>query len=447
VVTVILGVAGVAYALRDEAVRGPSNPFPQPVAGLPPLHSAQLVATTDRRPVIDRGGVAPLIYSGLAIVPARDGVRAVNIATGKVYWRYRHGASFTALDAAAGDVFVLGDRLAAINIRSGRVRWSRPVPDVGGGAVGDPADDLLGDAGAGMMAVIGESGIAGLDRASGHLRWTKPWPPGCSYFKYFSSVAIVGRTLAVTCGESGSPDHMVVGFDSATGTQRWTLDASRLFPEVKVTKDDPDAAYELSGIWTVGGLLAVGVDNATAFVDPATGRTTLRRTWHGHTPIAFIRVTWDGSTPTVFSDGIQISACSPGKADLCGDNPSTGKALWHRRIPEGRRSALGRRNVAVVDNCVWALDADKSLENDDGTITAVQDGCVYTVSDRHGAPQLVVFNARTGGLLGQITLPDRVSNIIQSPATGGVIDLFDGSGGDDLLAERPDLHTSHNLSR
>jgi outer membrane protein assembly factor BamB len=360
--------------------------------------------------MINRGGVAPLIYSGLAIVPARDGVRAVNIATGKVYWRYAHDASFTALDAAAGDVFVLGDRLAKIDIRSGRVRWSRPVPDVGGGSGREPADDLLGDAGVGMMAIIGQSGIAGLDRASGNIRWTKPWPADCSYLKDFSSVAIVARTLAVTCGKSGTPDHMVVGFDSATGTRRWALDASRLFPEVKITKDNPDAAYELSGIWKVGGLLAIGVDNATTFLDPATGRTALRRDWGGGTPIAF-------------SGDIQISTCSHGKSDICGDNPSTGKALWRSHIPQGHGSALDKRNVAVADSCV------------------------YTVSDRYGAPQLVVFDARTGRLLGQMTLPDNVSNIIQSPITGGIIDLFDGSGGDDLFAERPDLHTSHNLSR
>jgi hypothetical protein len=178
-------------------------------------------------------------------------------------------------------VFVLGDRLAKIDTHSGRVRWSRPVPDVGGGSGGDPANDLLGDAGAGMMAIIGQSGVAGLDRASGHIRWTKPWPADCSYLKDFSSVAIVARTLAITCGNRG---HLTT----------WWSDSTR----------PPGRS---------GGAL------------PARS---------------------GGRTAIAFSGGIQVSVCPPG-----------------------------------------------------------------------------------------------------SPITGDIIDIFDDSGGDDLFAERPDLHTSHNLSR
>lgn len=405
---------GVSHfqGLHNESMRGPYGPFPSPVATQPPLHSAQLVATASRPMVI---------YSGLAITRDRQGVRAVNIATGRIYWQYKMSDAsdpdltvLISVDDATGDVFVLGHKLSMINARSGRVHWTHAIPDIGGGGLA-AADDIIAQQG--TLTVLGERGLTGLDRTNGKARWTRGWPSGCDFDDTPARFAVAEQTIAIACNSSYEPDKALVAFNVNTGTQRWEAHTSQLFPEVDNGKSGSgiNSSYYgnlIAGVWPDGSLFAVATQNVTVVLDPVSGKVIAHRDWDAY------------YSPATFSGGIQISLC--GRWSLCGDDPNTGKSLWHSRIP-GRRAFLD------------PVDGVK-----------VADGHVYTVSDTaaHAHRQIVVLDARTGGLLGQTPLSGEYgSGIIDLPITDGIITLFDGGTGDLLYAERPDLLTTRNLAR
>ncbi|WP_433172329.1 PQQ-binding-like beta-propeller repeat protein [Actinoallomurus sp. CA-150999] len=409
---VAVGVAGVVLAawglvqlfgnpFGGDGMRGPYGRFPPPVAAQPPQHSLQLVA------VITTGQKAT-VYGGVAIEqPNSGGVKAVNIATGKLFWSYQRRVDRMAVDSATGELFALGDRISMIDIRSGHLRWSRNVPRVTAADYETP-DLLVADAGAGMMTIIGDRGIAGLDRASGTTRWTEQWPADCNYNPVVVQATAIAGTVAVTCGP---PVKSVVGFDVKTGTRRWDVQSSNLFPNIKLDNDNTLFTRALP----VGGSLAVGTTGATALLDPATGTVTARHHWT------------DGRSPIAFSGSVQVSECQVGlKAeDLCGDDPATGKALWRTHIPKAP-------DVAAIG---------------DYETLAVADGRVYMVVNRTSEYdyQLVVFDLATGRVLDQLPLPEsfRPGSLIRSSRiSDGVVDLSTDTH-EFLFAERPDLHTLH----
>ncbi|MEV0407221.1 PQQ-binding-like beta-propeller repeat protein [Actinoallomurus sp. NPDC050550] len=422
---VAAGVAGVVLAawglvqlfgnpFGGDGMRGPYGQFPSAVAAQPPLHSA--------RPVARVGGAA-IVFGGLAIINSSTldthrGVRAVDIATGKLYWHYQRDASLMAIDRATGGLFLLGTRLTLIDIRSGRVRWLVKAPEADL-SYGLP-DRLVADAGA--LTIIGEDGVAGIDRADGRVRWTKVWPASCHFDggDHSLHVAVAAGTIAVTCNDLNAPNKSVLGFDPGTGSLRWNLQTSDLFPDLKPVNDNGyyDDNY-LDGIWTVDGRLAVGVGGAITLLDPVTGTVTGRRHWA------------DGRSPIAFSDAIQISLCSQSvhAQDLCGDAPATGKALWHTHLqrPPGHPTCdqpWGDRGTVV-----------------DGRRVYVAMACMGTGKERE-VQQLTVLDAGTGRELAHIPLSDYgfMGGGIEGP-TDGVISLLNNNGSTTLLADRPDLHT------
>ncbi|GAB3988868.1 hypothetical protein GCM10029978_112390 [Actinoallomurus acanthiterrae] len=380
----------------DPAVRGPYGAFPPPVAVEPPLHSAQPVARAQD----------PVIYRGIAVVAARDGVRAVNIVTGKVYWRYAPGGDPLAADPATGDVFVRKNRrLTMINVRSGRIGWSREIPSAIGDVTKFPTASLTPDAGAGARAIVGETGMAVLDRTSGKVRWMQRWPANCGRWGY--PLAATSGIIAVICDDAGSLPAPVLGFDSVTGARRWTRAFTDLFPGTRVNGNG-DSQDPFTGVWAVDGTLVVGTDvQVTASLDPKTGQVTNRRHWD--------------RDPAAFSGGIQISSCGPDTlGNVCADDPKTGKPLWRKRmlVPQGPRG------IAATRSRVYALD----VVTDDTT-------------------QLTVLDLRTGAVLGKMPLPsaERGASFLGA-VTDGIV-VISPHDNATLLAERPDLHTAHDLQK
>ncbi|MGI5228904.1 PQQ-binding-like beta-propeller repeat protein [Actinoallomurus sp. CA-142502] len=378
------------WAVFADGMRGPYGRFPQPVAAQPPVRSARPVASVPRSTVI---------YGGLAIMPARDGVRAVDIVTGRVYWRYPKGKGLPVggVDRSAGDVFLesTSGELVRVDIRSGRIRWSRKVPGIG------TDRSVVPDADAATLAFIGSDGMSGISRTTGKVRWTTKWPGTCPYDSDFSHVTVVPGTLAIACNDYGSRNNAVVGFDPATGTTRWVLRVSQLSAGASRPSDMVDT------LGLVGGRLAVANDDTTSLLDPATGRVMAERRWKDQ--------------PVAFAGGLQINVCMDKKDEaICGYDPVTGAELW--RSPSGHIPQLG-----------------ESL--------AVADGRVYVVSEvsRNGTAvrELAVFDGRTGRVLGRSPITGE-ADYVYGPVTDGVI-AVGGGFYTDLYAERPDIRSPRRL--
>ncbi|WP_433181417.1 PQQ-binding-like beta-propeller repeat protein [Actinoallomurus sp. CA-150999] len=380
------------WAMFDDGMRGPYGRFPQPVAAQPPVHSAQRVASVRRSTVV---------YGGLAIVPAGDGVRAVDIVTGRVYWRFtRSKRAPVGVDRSTGDVFLqsTGDELVKINIRSGKVRWSGEVPDIG------DDESVVPDADAATLAFIGRDGMAGISRTTGKVRWMEKWPGTCPYESIFAHVAVTPGTLAVACNNYDARDKALVGFDPATGATRWALRVSQL----SAGASDPDRMVKALGV--VNGRLAVAVGDTTGLLDPATGRIVAKRRWKDQTAAAL-------------DDGFQVSLCADKKDNaICGFDPATGGELWRTPIPESGHLPQDGESLAVADGRVYIVSE-----------VPRNDTAVY---------EFIVFDGRTGRILGRIPISGDADFI--GSVTDGIITVRSG-GAAGLYAERPDIRNTRRL--
>ncbi|MBD2897844.1 Outer membrane protein assembly factor BamB [Actinomadura sp. RB99] len=396
ILTALIAVAlaswGVPHlrAVFDDGMRGPYGRFPQPVAAQPPVHSANRVASAPRDTVI---------YSGLAIMPAGDGVRAVDIVTGKVYWRYTKSKSApVGVDRSTGEVFLRstsGD-LVKITIRSGKIRWSRKMPDIDS----ENSISTVPDADTATLALMGSDGIAGISRATGKTRWKQKWPDTCPYESIFARVAVLPGTLVVACNDYDAPDKAVVGFDPATGATRWALHASQLF-------GPPRSGTMVDAVGVVNGRLAVAAGDMTDILDPATGRIVTKRRWKDRYAAAL-------------DDGLQVSLCKDKKGDaICGIDPAAGRELWRTPIPDSGHLPQANESLAVAD------------------------GRVYIVSfvSKNESFELVVLDGRTGRILGRN--PTGEENFIYGPVTDGIVVI--GVTTDNLYAERPDIQSPRRL--
>ncbi|WP_433478358.1 PQQ-binding-like beta-propeller repeat protein [Spirillospora sp. CA-142024] len=396
--------------MLDDGMRGPDGAFPKPLAEEPPVHTARHVATSS--------GYGPfLVHGGLAIFGRRDfgdreDTRAVDIATGRTYWRFTKAAWPIGVDRSTGDVLVHGKDLTAINARTGRIHWSRPTPDNG-------ADSALPVADAGTLVLLGRDGLTGVGRADGKTRWTKPWPDSCSEKRGGGDVDDVGLvvrgTVVVDCTDLlHGRNTSVVGFDGRTGATRWETRIPDLFPENTKKKPRGEIDWEpIGGIWEDRGRVAIGAGRSIALLDPADGRTLVHHTWKDDDPIAL-------------GSGVLISDCDApkGTSRICGRDPDSGKKLWGTLLPKNEL-VFYTQSATVAGGRVYGM-------------AATGEG-----RDRNG--HLFILDARTGKRLGDVLLPGPQVGDIGEPVTDGVVTIR-GDGGDLLYAERPDLQAPRELT-
>ncbi|GAA2433212.1 hypothetical protein GCM10010191_54210 [Actinomadura vinacea] len=411
---VVIGVVAAGWwgaprvpEMLDDGMRGPFGAFPQQVAAQPPLRSAENVAGTGMTygHTVVYGGL--VISGGHVFTRGHGGVRAVSIADGRTYWRYDKDSAPIGLDRATGDVVVQGKDLLKINVRSGRIRWSRPVPEVG-------ADSVVTDANEKTLVVLGRHGITGVDREDGETRWTKRWPEGCSDTDELISASAKG-IVAVACNDSDVLDEMVMGFDARTGAQRWGMRMSQLFPEVSAMPADETRYLSFTGVWQDRDRFAVAARESLGILDPTTGNVVRRAR---------------KDSPVAFSDGIQISECREG---LCGSASDTGKRLWSSPFPGPGRPGLATydaESVAVADGRAYAV--------------------THTEASRGRINQMTVFDSRTGKVLGHMPVPMRYIQRLQSPIADGVV-IIQGNAAESsssyfLFVERPDLRGARKFT-
>ena len=159
---------------------------------------------------------SPTIDGGTVFVGSRDAfVYAVDAATGALAWKSRTTGGVNATPAVAyGRVFVVSEgegtgevRLAALDVSTGRSRWSYQQPRV---ALA-PSAATVAD---GIVAVgFGDLVVRAFDAGSGRLLWTRQ---GRGPFNYPTTLASVRGSVYVLDDVGG-----VYRLDAKTGHRIW----------------------------------------------------------------------------------------------------------------------------------------------------------------------------------------------------------------------------------
>ena len=388
---------GVHFLLED-GIAGPHGQFPRPLAEQAPARTPKLVAGTweIRGAMQIYGGVA--INGNLRFFGASDDiVRAVDIATGKTYWEYveQEHAQPIGLDRTTGDVYVDGpDELAKIDVRAGRIRWSRPTPGY------FPIEHaIVSDAG--TLVIIDDTGdMTGIDPVTGRNRWRS----GYRCHGFTRSSVVIGGTLVMACGRN----EIVRGIDLATGEERWQKAFAEFHP------DKPAFRFWESVVLEAGrGRVALAAEGGFGLLDPATGKMIRRHVTKGERTVAF-------------NGAMRISSCALGKTSgMCANDADTGKRLWSSPFP----GSLSGYVTGEPPKNVYAV---------------VADGRVYCLSPV-GSPkgevdQITVLDLRTGRRLTNWSLDGRTTGPDPLTIADGVVAVRLGlSQTVGLYADRPDL--------
>nr|WP_285578623.1 PQQ-binding-like beta-propeller repeat protein [Actinoallomurus iriomotensis] len=395
-VVVALGVALAGFVLSrhgDGRMLGPSEAFPSAIAVPARPHAARRAAT------VPAGG---LVYGGLYLAGLGTGeVRAIDIRTGRSYWRYDRPGSVAeswTLDRVAGRLVMAwskkgSNQVEMIDVRAGRIVWrQRSVAKL----IKSPLDPvgLFVDPVTKVSAVVGPWWTVGLDGDTGRVRWKRRWTSDCKPFNFGShGVTFDGKAPAYAYAQAmvgvfvveeacGSDVGEVVGFDARTGADRWKIsvaEAARGMPSPPDVASDSDftalgGLSDLDGRLLALGLRLTGAD--VALIDPTSGRVVAR--WY--TAGGYLNTPGKWSELT-YGTGMQVGLCTTGgKQVLCADDPKKGKRLWRRPMPRG----LEPHAPAVIDR-----------------------GRVYLLTARHDNSdwQLIVTDLRTGKSLAHIPLP------------------------------------------
>jgi outer membrane protein assembly factor BamB len=159
---------------------------------------------------------APLLTPELIVVPADDGLVAVERATGRTRWDTRLGdvASTPVLAGRLVLTCVSGGALVAVDVDTGAVAWRAAL---GGRADGPPATDAR-TAVATWEPDEGEhGGVTAVDVATGRERWTSPLRAGG-----VSGAALVRANGSRAFVVAVDDDLAAKAFELGSGRALWT---------------------------------------------------------------------------------------------------------------------------------------------------------------------------------------------------------------------------------
>jgi outer membrane protein assembly factor BamB len=201
-----------------------------PVGGLLVVGTSVVVAALDatsgqrlwelpRR--VDFSHVA--VVDGIVLAGWRgsSGVVALDASSGSRLWggEEPNAFDFAARVAAGGGraYAIYNSELRALDLRTGRVRWTYDVDDGTGRSVN--SRPIVG---ADVVFVVTPSALVAIDAAYGSVRWRTP----LALFPLFpvgAGVELIGDVLAVLTEHDDGRGVLVRGLDAATGAERWTV--------------------------------------------------------------------------------------------------------------------------------------------------------------------------------------------------------------------------------
>jgi outer membrane protein assembly factor BamB len=168
---------------------------------------------------------SPAVVDGVAYVGSKDGLVAVEAATGEQRWLAPVGDTSNSSPAVVDGIVYAGagGHLHALDARTGEERWRVPAGD----GIGYASPVVIAGvvyAGAGRSGAGAQGDLAALEAASGRERWRRPGVGG--------SPAAVNGVLYVNAGIA------VVAVEAATGAERWRIEPGGYLGETPAVGDD-----------------------------------------------------------------------------------------------------------------------------------------------------------------------------------------------------------------
>jgi outer membrane protein assembly factor BamB len=286
-------LAGDLVAPGGAAVRARREP-PLPRAPLGPGRMKRLAfRRTFGADVGAPAGFGLALAKGVAVIAGASEVLGVDAADGTVLWR-RGGARFAALSGATlhlGD----GGRLAALDLATGRERWSRPLKGLPEGAPREIAR-LAG----GLALVTGAAAVAALEPGAGRIAWTFE-PPAAAQL-----TAAAFGPMALVASDAG----FLYGLEPS-GALAWRL---RL----------PGAPIAPPSAWGRLALALCGTDlgGSLLAVDPASGQRAFE------VPLDVTPT----SAPIAFAELVAVAGTVAGDPVVMAVAP-TGRLAWEDAPP------------------------------------------------------------------------------------------------------------------
>jgi outer membrane protein assembly factor BamB len=205
-----------------------------------------------------------VVRAGDLVIAGDYNLVAFDSGNGAMRWRFQppdgYGAGYY-LGGAAGDLVFTGSpsgRLYAVDIRTGRARWSTLVAGGGASTVFAPITD--GDVVvAGYTAFLAPNvgGVVAVDAETGSLRWQSPFPPspgGVLSTRSAGGPLIYGRFVLAT-GATG----IIHAFDRSDGSLQWSIAALDVPPPFGPTAQDHRPLARTGDTLFAGSLFGVVV--------------------------------------------------------------------------------------------------------------------------------------------------------------------------------------------
>ncbi|WP_327429498.1 outer membrane protein assembly factor BamB family protein [Streptomyces sp. NBC_01236] len=347
------------YQSRD-VFTGAHGPFPAAFAAGAPVAPERVVRrTSDEHALVH----------GLSLQWTDSGVTAVNLRTGKEYWRYeRRDANEVVWEFKVSErTVVVGHddgRLVGIDLRTGKLLWRVEIRD----------DDYRSVELAGGQVVTGAPGaVRAFDERDGRSLWTVKMSESCPEVLVYSVHALPDHLSAVhvMCNVSSvdrDEYELLLGVDNRTGKVLW-----------RQRTVDPKLT-----VWGDGHTLVAP--------DPDRPRTIqlLDVNRQGISPRATLPL--DGWDVVAGGSGIVLSGTDPKEGSEDDDtllqayDTRDGQPSWQLRAPTGQEYGFPE----VADGRVYVVRQPFLTEADEG---------------RRIHADLLILDADTGHLLHTLRLP------------------------------------------
>lgn len=200
---------------ESDLVTGAQGPFPAafgPGAPVAPEHVMR--RKTGRR----------VLVHGLSVESTTDGARAVNLRTGKEYWRYeRQDESSGAMSFDVSErtvVIAYREALVGVDLRTGKRLWREDLGD------GEAFRGVRLGAGQALTEVPGA--VRAFDERDGRSLWTAKTPKSCPEVGVYDAYALPDHVSAVpvlcnvaSLDTDAEQYYLLLGVDNRTGKALW----------------------------------------------------------------------------------------------------------------------------------------------------------------------------------------------------------------------------------
>ena len=380
-VAVVVAAGGLTAALvlpggYGETISGPFGAYPAPLAATGQPHIVAHFYGTVR---LD-GGLA-IVGDGNSVRAPRgsgttavtDGITAVSLRTGRLFWSYRRaGHEVVSADAAPSGLYVLWEDglLVRINPRTAAITWHHVV---GANAVGQ-VWAAPGAPAPSTVLVISSGQIDAMNELSGSPLWSSQIGGQCQFDDPAPTADVI--VVSVHAADDGpSCTHSLRGYDLSTGQLRWQEPyPGWLEPPLPVSPDAVAAATRnLQGYQIIAAASGRRLRTINALPDP------------GLTDGDGLLLAGDGT-----KSGVGASAGTFGAWDA-----ATGRLLWQHTVRSGANLNAGP----------FLLSSGQAYTVTASTGPQIPDG----LGDGKTLPSTLLslqgYDARTGRLLNSTALP------------------------------------------